>query len=824
MRESKLVRVLVLVCVLFSGLPAVASDALSSGDECHAGFSAYVAAQPYIINPAVPSRRSTKIGVVFEYLDAVARGAVPFRIEIRSVASGELVATRRGATLLEPRRQSEAVAEWDARDDSGHLVPDGEYSIETVARFREGVLSTDAMTEQAGTATRSSEVRVVVDRAGYYDAIVERGREPRIATNAASVDTTFPYQFFFGTMHAHTNWSDGGMPVTDCTSGPYGYAGGAQPVDAFNYAKTSGSVNFMAVVEHNHLMQEACSGCTAEQVKTRYTNGMTAAQTATVAGSFVGLFGMEWGVISGGGHVNVYNQSQLMSWTGEPYHVNVAKSNYPALYTAMKNSQGTLGSYGAFNHPNSADFGSWTRTADGDAVMRGLSMISGPAFSTSTSFTSGGSTYKARYDQALSYGWRVAPEAHQDNHCWNFGNSTPNRTGVIIPNGTTFNQQSLLAAYGARRFYAAQDRDVQLVWRTADGTRVMGDAFSASASTGVYVRVADPAGEGVQKIEIWGGRAGTNAAPGAAPTIVASNTASTTLSATLAAKPSGEVWYYYVVSAQADGNTIWSAPMWITWGGSSCTLPGTPSLTSPASGATGVSTTPVLSWAAVSGATSYDLYLGTSSSPAFHSNTTATSVTSSTLAAGTTYYWRVVAKNACGSGPSSSTRSFTTAGGGAVTLLSEGAESGATGWTFTKNTGSGWSIETTTDSRSGAKRFKTNVGYTTYLNGADWSVVSPSFSLAGKTSATLTFYNKYKTESGYDYFRVEISTNGGTSWTQLRSVSGTSASYPSWAAQVSLSLNAWAGQSNVKLRFRFTSDSSITDWGVGLDDIVVTAQ
>ena len=41
---------------------------------------------------------------------------------------------------------------------------------------------------------------------------------------------------------------------------------------------------------------------------------------------------------------------------------------------------------------------------------------------------------------------------------------------------------------------------------------------------------------------------------------------------------------------------------------------------------------------------------------------------------------------------------------------------------------------------------------------ADWSAVSPAFSLAGKSSATLTFYNKYKTESGYDFARVEIST------------------------------------------------------------------
>ena len=818
MKVSRFVHVLAVFCLLSLAFTASAVNE----DECHGAFSAYAGAQPYIINPSVQGRTATKIVVVFEALQATGRGAVPYRIEISSVETGGLVATRSGTTLLRPRAQAEAVAEWDGRDDAGRFVADGEYAIEVIAQFREGLIHGEAADGPDVQTARSSEVRVVVDRAGRYDGLIQRGGGRRIEDNAAAIDTTFPYQFFFGTTHAHTNWSDGGMPVTDCTSGRYGYAGGAQPADAFSYAKTSGSVDFLAVVEHNHLMQEACSTCTADQIKSRYSNGFAAAQNATVAGSFVGLFGMEWGVISGGGHVNIYNQSQLMSWTGEPYHVLVDKSNYPQLYTALKNNQGALGSYGAFNHPNSSDFGSWVRSADGDAVMRGLSIISGPAFNTSTSFSPGGSTYKGQFDQALSYGWKIAPEAHQDNHCWNYGNSTPNRTGILIPNGTTFNQQTLLAAYGARRFYASQDRDAQLVWRTADGTRVMGDAFSASASTGVYVRVADPGGEGVQKIEIWGGRAGTVAAPGAAPAIVASNTASTTLNATLVAKTSGEVWYYYVVAAQADGNTIWSAPMWITWG-SGCTLPGATSLTSPANGATGVSTTPSLSWSAASGATSYDLYLGTSSSPAFYTNTTATSATPSALTSGTTYYWRVVPKNSCGSGTSSATSSFTTTGG-VVTVLSEGAESGATGWTFTKNTGSGWSIETTTDSRSGSKRFKTIVGYTTYLNGADWSVVSPSFSLAGKTGATLTFYNKYKTESGYDFFRVEISTNGGTSWTQLRSVSGTSSSYPSWAPQVSLSLNSYAGQSSVKLRFRFTSDSSVADWGVGLDDILVTAQ
>ena len=819
---------LLLCLVLFTTFPSfAATPAADSGDECHAGFAAYVGASPYIINPAVSDRSRTTIVAVFEESEPGGARELAYRVTVRSVETGEIVRVLVGTRSVRGQQPSEAAVQWDGRDSKGAFVRDGEYTITAAATQRGKRWGSAVAADDQLQAAESTPVRVVIDRAGTYDSLFEertRGRL-RIEATAAAIDTTFPYQFFYGTTHAHTNWSDGGMPVSDCVSGRYGYAGGAQPADAFAYAKTSGSVDYLAVVEHNHLMQDACTTCTAEGVKTRYTNGFTAAQTATVPGSFVGLFGMEWGVISGGGHINIYNQAQLMSWTGEPYHVLVDKSNYPQLYTAMKNNQGTLGSYGTFNHPNSGDFGSYVRSADGDAVMRGLSIISGPAFNTSTTFSPGGSTYVGLYNSTLGLGWKIAPEAHQDNHCWNFGNSTPNRTVALIPNGTTFNQQSLMSAYGARHFYAAQDRDVQLVYRTADSTRVMGDSFSASAAVGVYVRVADPAGEAVQKIEIWGGRAGTNASPGAAPTVVASNTSSTTLSATLAAQPAGQEWYYYVAAVQADGNNVWSAPMWITWGTSSCTLPGAAALSSPADLATSVATSTTLTWSAGTGATSYDVYLGTSSTPALYGNSASTSLAVSGLAAGTTYYWRVVAKNACGSAASSSTRSFTTASASTtVTIFNEGAESGATGWTYVTSSGSGWAIETTTDSRSGAKRFKTNVGYTTYLNSADWSVVSPLFSLGGKSSATLTFYNKYKTESGYDYAIVEVSTNGGSTWTQLRKVSGQSSGYPSWAPQVSLSLTPYVGNTSCKIRFRMTTDSSVADWGYAVDDIVLTAQ
>ncbi len=169
-----------------------------------------------------------------------------------------------------------------------------------------------------------------------------------------------------------------------------------------------------------------------------------------------------------------------------------------------------------------------------------------------------------------------------------------------------------------------------------------------------------------------------------------------------------------------------------------------------------------------------------------------------------------------------------TCGSGPVTLLNEGAESGASGWTTSTNvTGNNW-VLAANGRRTGANGFRT-ANDTTYVNNLDQSLISPAFSLTGKTSATLTYYFKHSTESGYDFFRVEVSTNGGTSWTSLSSTSGASSGFSQtagsgFAPQKTISLTPYVGNANVKIRFRLTSDVSITGWGAAVDDIVVTAQ
>jgi hypothetical protein len=561
-----------LALVLLSPLLALAH---AEGGDCHGSAGVYLAARPYILNPAVRERAETTI-VAIVYDPSLHGGAtVAYRLEVRSVTGGELLYTHRGTASISASEPLELKFTWDGRRLDGRPVADGEYELFVAGRVhpprgpREpppDEASLDGML-RTGLEAKGSPVRVVVDREGHYDSLFLGVREQgEVTTSKASLDPDFSYQFFFGTTHGHTHWSDGGMPLNDCASGRYGYPGGARPVDAWSYARNTAKLDFLAVVEHNHLMQEACSGCTAQGVKDRYAAGFQNAINATVAGSFVALFGMEWGVISGGGHINIYNQDKLMAWSGEPYHVLTPQSDYPKLYTALRNNQPANGSYGTFNHPESTDFGGFVRTADGDAVMRGLAILSGPAFSTSTSFSPGGTRYEARYKQALSYGWRVGPEAQQDNHCWNWGTSTPNRTVALIPNGTTLNQQSLLAAINARRFYASEDRDAQLIFRTTNGTSVMGTIFTTTnPSINVTAKVLDPSGEGVQKIELWGGQAGTSSAPAALPTVHFSNTGSNTLTASLPRRTSGQRWYYYVRAVQADGDVLWSSPIWINW-------------------------------------------------------------------------------------------------------------------------------------------------------------------------------------------------------------------------------------------------------------------
>lgn len=82
----------------------------------------------------------------------------------------------------------------------------------------------------------------------------------------------------------------------------------------------------------------------------------------------------------------------------------------------------------------------------------------------------------------------------------------------------------------------------------------------------------------------------------------------------------------------------------------------------PADMATAIPRNPVLTWMASSNpsALSYDVYFGTATTPPFVVNQTSTSYTPPLLLANTTYYWKIVPKNAIGDNTGCAVQSFTT--------------------------------------------------------------------------------------------------------------------------------------------------------------------
>ncbi len=118
----------------------------------------------------------------------------------------------------------------------------------------------------------------------------------------------------------------------------------------------------------------------------------------------------------------------------------------------------------------------------------------------------------------------------------------------------------------------------------------------------------------------------------------------------------GDPWGTGVAGMPTDtpAHWIWSAgaesPVYLRY---SFTLgppvpPGQASNPSPADAATDQSVDVDLSWSAGSGATSHDVYFGTSSPGEFQGNQTSTTFDPGTMANDTTYYWRIDEKNAEG--------------------------------------------------------------------------------------------------------------------------------------------------------------------------------
>lgn len=600
------------VCVagmIVFGMPVIQASALTAMDD-NDQFTAYIGSNAYQFSPYLNGDLGViRLYSVLSHPDAASRGdwgRAFWLLEIRGpVGSDQVVRTTRGWTWLDDRGEGYAEFIWDGRNTAGNLVPQGIYRFTFKGRFLPDYLRPhrpplmyEDLESEPGTAEAFSSTAEIMVNYSLDAEQSQRLREMRAAgacqvQQNAPLETSFGYNFYYGSTHSHSNYSDGGHATTSCASGNGEGTGVFGPAEVFSYARNEAGMDYWFITDHNHLFDEAVSNSNAPlteaKVKQRYADGLAAAVAASVDGSFVALYGFEFGVLTNSdqGHVIVMESPKLFGWetcstctgasqectTGSNCYFDVyspKRYGYLSLYEKALQFPSAAGALGILCHPDAGHFDNFAFNTNADGAMQGIAVRSGLAFSTSTDCGDANvasSDYFSKWMKALNKGFHVAPTADQDAHCNNYGVAVPTRTVYLLPKTVSpvLNRANLMNAHKTRHFFATEDPNVQLVFATSDGSHIMGDIFTAGSPLTLRVAVYDPAAEPMSAIEIWRGQIGG----GELTAAYQSNSGLATFQIT-ESLTSG-TYYYFAHARQADGHDIWSAPMWITYSGGTTT-------------------------------------------------------------------------------------------------------------------------------------------------------------------------------------------------------------------------------------------------------------
>ena len=350
--------------------------------------------------------------------------------------------------------------------------------------------------------------------------------------------TTGPLNFYFGNMHSHSSYSDGNADNTLLI-----------PADDYQFAKSSLCFDFLGISEHNHVA--------AGMHLADWQPGITQAAAATTS-TFVGMHGMEWGVISGGGHVIVYGVDSLIGWDPGEYQIYVPKSVYTGtggLFDIINRHGGNALAYLA--HPNSTDYnnllnGTYDLAADNAIV--GSTVESGPAFSTNITYSNPATSmsYLSHYKNMLSKGYHLGPTIDHDNHNLTFGRTTKSRLVVMA---SSLTENNLLDGMRKMRFYASQDCSAKITFNV--NSQPMGSILTqAGAPT---ITLGSVTTNPVTSVSVMYG------VPGSAvvATVLTSST-SGSFSFTDNGLTNLSQRYYYLDITESDGARIVTAPVWYT--------------------------------------------------------------------------------------------------------------------------------------------------------------------------------------------------------------------------------------------------------------------
>ncbi len=369
------------------------------------------------------------------------------------------------------------------------------------------------------------------------------------------------YNYYFGNLHAHTAFSDGNKDST--TSGV------SKPDGSYAYAKLSNDFDFLGISEHNHYSSLRNPGFK----RPLYQTGLNMATAANQDGTFLALFGMEYGVSSSyHGHLVIYGFNDLIGWetsvpgvTGNNYDVFNAKSDYDGIFKKVKNNPAA---FCYLAHPWYSDYspdgtssgglGNAAYNATYDSAIVGMPLRNGIATSTVANYSDYSTgNYFDIYRKLLAIGYHLGIGYDHDSHYTNFGRSNGGRLVILAPSLT---RPNLINAMQQMRFYGSDDQNAKVEFKL--NGNVMGSIVSAASLPVLSVVHNDVDGETADSIKIWRGT-GNNSFTNWSTvvyTALQNNTATFTDMNTL----TGTEYHYFAEIKQADGQWIVTSPIWYT--------------------------------------------------------------------------------------------------------------------------------------------------------------------------------------------------------------------------------------------------------------------
>jgi hypothetical protein len=552
------------------------------------------------------ARGSHPIVLRFDYPAGGASTVATWQVDVLS-PRGQVVRRWLGQAPLVDGRGSHRLA-FDGRDARGNALAAGFYTVRLRA-VPAVVLASERGEPLLARAKRSfalgrdelvdqrMDVRVgavAAPRMPAFGGLPHAGRAPAKTPGigAASVPAgSLPYTIYYGNLHSQTNHSDGGTPVGSCGGSEVPQGGSMGPADAYAMMDNQAGGDFLLASEHNHMYDGSTSTNTSASPATAnnlFASGLTAAATYRGAHpDFLALYGNEWGVISNGGHLNILNPDALPSWEYNSSNLLIGgvatiKSNYADLYATMK----ARGWIGQFNHPASSGQFQINGTAlaydaNGAEVMVAAEIRNTSAFSTNTTETeTGGGSFGTAFNILLERGYHVAPTSNQDNHCANWGIAGKNRTGVLLPSAAALTVANFLDAMKARRAFATEDKTAQVVL-TGNG-QVMGQTIANTGALTLAANYASSSGGTAARVQFFEGVPGRNGTV----TQLFEGAGTTTFT------PAEGAHFYYALVTEADGDRLWSAPIWVNQGaGGDTTAPTVAAAESGTSGSITLSAT-----------------------------------------------------------------------------------------------------------------------------------------------------------------------------------------------------------------------------------------